>query len=858
MMPATATTTTTATPAPSINGLPPVQEQIEERSAASRKAKRKTKKKNDSRKKRAKEAKDAAATAIAAAGPPSPPPVREEGRAPNPAPPPHAHPADALNDNAIEADGNADGDDDEVKSISAQGNQMRNGALVVNGIIGQLRPSSAASQCEDAMAENGQETGRSGSGKYTKDGILFGVWSLMTLTLADTPAPVDTQQSSAGPQSLLSGANNNALSVTSISQPEESARSVFARHGFYFGNHQDSQGSTPSHTPGYHPGFPLHQPYPRYPRTPAGPYGQSYHPAPGYLGYPPHPSPFHAPRAVPGSISPGDPREQPTPYVPSRYGPPDYYPVYGLPLHNHPMSRDSTSYSSRDARAQAEDDHEPWHGNPPRAYTPDTAPSDTKAPRAGSEGHQGREEGLELTVENAVVNGERMKKYAETVEASDSGASVRSDGSKIATHVEKTGHEEAPVTPTNVEPHYHDIDLLTAHLLRALKSEEYADYQVLLDSPASRFYPVSRLAHGIILSRSHSLSPRMKYIERHGCPRLLKASAGSSFVQPKAFEIALQNMYGLPLVDPNLLYGQTFLSLGYECSPRNYGGDIPSSSVDRMNFALCYAASGAFLADKDILRHGIHLAGNEIDWDTIETALRFGFDTASFALICPDDGESEPEAYGNGSINSHRSVPSDITQSDTAPIPPNCSPYTLNQELIGGWGPVMLQKALEILAEKLPFELELDPGAQPTLMPDRFPEIPSLSRSVSSLKFGHFNSAQSDHYTRETTIATAVLMSLPFKQLRKLFKFMRSKGKLTAKLAETIVAKRERRRIRAVRVFTSSAEHVDMPIPESFGWEEAVKFCDDERPYAQVSLLKSWRGLYTPPMEFGLDVSPTR
>ena len=675
----------------------------------------------------------------------------------------------------------------------------------------------------------------------------------MLLAVAEIPVPTNDVQ-----DEPLNEVDNHALSDTSGTcqaeespkhtpappEPEETARSVFERNGIYFGRNEESRDTTRSHTPGNlnHLGLAPNPPFP--PHAPM-PHGHPYPFFPGPPGYVPHPNHFRGPPDVPVSKPPVCLPEQPAAYGPPGFAPP-FHPMYRMPYPPHPMQQDCGTCPGREAPAPREDDNQPWaNGNRAQTWTPDTVYSTNKASGPDNEELRKHQE----AVGGKPVNAERINQSSGTSQVVNISTPMLSHASQVHSPIEEANvNKEGPPIPNKVEPEpeHEDNELLTTHLLRMFKSGDFADYHLLLESNMCRFYPVAHLVHGLLLSRSHSMAGRMRPIETYGCRKQLRARSGSSFIQPKAFEVALMNMYSLPLVDRVLLGSQSFLSLGFECNPRKFCGDFPSTPIARMDFALCYAASGAFLGDKGILRRGIQLAVDEINWDTIEAALRFGMDAASFAITCFDDVEPDMGVSRDGSIDGS---PSDVP----ALTPSYVSPFTFNQELVDVWGPMVLHKALGFLAENLPTDLELDPGAQPTLMQDRFPEISGLSNTqIPSLKFGDFTK-----YSRETTTASAVLASLPFNHLRKLIKFMRSKGRLNPTLAETIIAERERRRIRAVRVFTSNPGYTDTPFPHSLGWEEAVQVSDGDVS-VKISLVKTWKGPQTRPMDFGPDASPAR
>jgi hypothetical protein len=325
---------------------------------------------------------------------------------------------------------------------------------------------------------------------------------------------------------------------------------------------------------------------------------------------------------------------------------------------------------------------------------------------------------------------------------------------------------------------------------------------------------------------------------------------GNSFVYPRAFDIALQNLYGLALVTDRQLASEDFLTLGYERTPA--AGEIPVSSgyAARMDFALCYAASGAFLVNCDILRAGMDLAEHALHWENLETAFRFGLAPGSFAIVSHDSVLPSPTRL-NGSENNDNSEHDDGMPNKSAPSYSYHSAYTLNHEFDEIWAPKMLQSALEFVVDNFPPDFELDTEAQPTVMPDRFPEVVGMTHAyISTLKFGKFSASA---HSRESTLLSAIMLSLPFKCLRKLFTHMRSKRRLPQKIAEDVVAERERRRARALRVFKAERGEAacdDALLPEALGWEESVQVSDGTS-YGPITLVTTWRGSTTRPLVFG-------
>lgn len=651
----------------------------------------------------------------------------------------------------------------------------------------------------------------------------------------------------------------------------------FERNGIVFGDHAGSGPSSGSDSPVRHSVPPdYYHAHPPHAMQMAHPYPF----VPAYPAYSAYPHPLYAPSEDPGMMPPG--------YAPENaYYMPHYYPnpMYGVPYQPYPVPGDYTPYGgSGDSPVNYE--NEVWsRDHSTELCTPDTVHSD--------KGNSCPENGEHVASADNV--GRKEASQAEEGADRDSGIAPTVQGSSPmpqndplyepgTTTNGTTVLDNAPAMPRNATlgdgdgDDRDDLEPTSTYLLRAFKSGEFADYQLLLESPVARFYAMSFLAHGLIIARSPCLYSRMQYIERVGEQKLLTITTGNSFVQPKAFEIAVQNLYGLPLVSESQLACQIFLTLGYETGGvgRDCGGKVASCYNARMDFALCYAASGAFMANNSIVRRGIQLAVSSINWETVETALRFGLAANSFILACAG-GVQQPETFNHDSSESD-SVDSHASErgggaargGDSSRAASYFVANTLNQGLVEASAPEVLRKALEFVAENFPSEFELHQDAQPTVIPGRVPDISGHASSscISSIvKFGEFagpGDKPADSLSRETTVASAIMLSLPFKDLRKLFKFTRTRGYLSQKLVQDVVAERERRRVRALRVFNSrgggggnsgDGSDGDGPLPDPLGWAESVGMPSDGRSCGKASITRSWQGSYTSPLTFGPEKS---
>lgn len=154
-----------------------------------------------------------------------------------------------------------------------------------------------------------------------------------------------------------------------------------------------------------------------------------------------------------------------------------------------------------------------------------------------------------------------------------------------------------------------ELDPFSAHALTLLENEEFCDCRIVLKSSKDNFYPITFRAHKALIARS----PRLKTIltspdgttttattTSNSSNNEIEAITGETFCMVKAFETALQNLYGLPVLDKERLRTAAVTALGYSADDDEeekkkkmlqYPFPLHAALAD---FAMCYAASGAF------------------------------------------------------------------------------------------------------------------------------------------------------------------------------------------------------------------------------------------------------------------------
>ncbi|PGH33942.1 hypothetical protein GX50_03263 [[Emmonsia] crescens] len=402
-----------------------------------------------------------------------------------------------------------------------------------------------------------------------------------------------------------------------------------------------------------------------------------------------------------------------------------------------------------------------------------------------------------------------------------------------------------------------ELEPVAMYILEAFRSGEYTDFRLMLKSSAENCAPVSFPLHSLIASRSPHLKQLMKAMDAAAYLKEIHVIAAGSFSRPFALGMTLQHLYGVPFLDEEQL--DSDLTPAVENSNGEDRAQHCGESfreLEKMNFALCYIASAAFLAESKILRRGIRLATNAICWDNLEVVLHFGISVSDF-MITPVgnvgmDGESassttlRPKATALSNSSVQVVEGRFVKRND----PHRCS-YTLNQELKDVWAPQLLNQAIEFIVKGFPQNFQLDPDAHSREFSDRLSgQLPSrvYIRDVSSVTFGSFAAAKRCIFRREESVMSAIFLAVPFKILKKLFNIMTVKGILTMSIAEDIVFERERRRVRAVRTVkkrnnntaTSTVSEAD-PI----GWREEIMTVTG-RPESSPSIIKTWVGLNVP------------
>ncbi|OKO91869.1 hypothetical protein PENSUB_12942 [Penicillium subrubescens] len=295
------------------------------------------------------------------------------------------------------------------------------------------------------------------------------------------------------------------------------------------------------------------------------------------------------------------------------------------------------------------------------------------------------------------------------------------------------------------------------HVQALFGNPEFADIQLLL-SPGPFHPPIVYNLHKAIIAGSpflYSVMAAKRY--RDGHVDHMRAFTGPSFTCSHAFTMALQTLYGTPLVTDETLRQNTLQGLGIP-DPDDFGMGPSSFSIERavVDFALCYAAAGAFLARREITERGIDMAISHLSWETAEFILSFAMTPLSYMA----------ERAQTAAL---RFITSAVTLD-----------FQFYRRAQSCYTPSRIPPALHTLPGSL--------LSNPRLEEIRFGDLPSI--------------ADERPPDPAILIPSAMLITLPYRVFMMALEIMKSRGNLSPELMNEIVEERESRRLMALNIST--------------------------------------------------------
>lgn len=342
------------------------------------------------------------------------------------------------------------------------------------------------------------------------------------------------------------------------------------------------------------------------------------------------------------------------------------------------------------------------------------------------------------------------------------------------------------------------LDGLILYLQSHFADATWADWTLELRYSDDRATPVRIPGQSLLFARSPTLKRMMTTQSGEGegfGSRTLFIQSEDRFLRSDGFWLAMQRLYGAPLLDLGPL------------STASLTGDSSQSPMlgapaERFDVALGYAAAGHILQITPVVNRGIELAAYLLNWTTVEKA----FD---FALEGGLDSQWTMAPSQSGSLTFY-----------------------------GPTANMLLYTALQFIIVNFPPSFEPDLSTGDFRHNCRLPFVPEAPASahhsrLKSIKFGDHSTEESNHSINANSPILALsrlLLNLPFHLLKYIMQSPHlgherawSSPPLRHRLLESIVKERETRRIKIHKSHVPNVERAtNFKEWESVGWQETV------------------------------------
>lgn len=185
-------------------------------------------------------------------------------------------------------------------------------------------------------------------------------------------------------------------------------------------------------------------------------------------------------------------------------------------------------------------------------------------------------------------------------------------------------------------PDLHDDgDRFLDYVRQHFANFEFADCELQLDCVGETAASIQIPGHRLVFARSSALRRLVNELPPASAELslpTLRLETGSKWLNPNAFYMAAQRLYGMPLL-PFALHGRTEPS----------GFSDAGTSLEQVEFALSYAAAGDMLSWAPVVLRGCEVASRLVSWNTAEKLMDFALEDFI------DTGMSEHFKYGDGS-----------------------------------------------------------------------------------------------------------------------------------------------------------------------------------------------------------------
>ncbi|RFU33631.1 hypothetical protein B7463_g2697, partial [Scytalidium lignicola] len=352
-----------------------------------------------------------------------------------------------------------------------------------------------------------------------------------------------------------------------------------------------------------------------------------------------------------------------------------------------------------------------------------------------------------------------------------------------------------------------NFDGLVNYIQSQFADPTFADYTLELRYSDDRAPPVRIPGHNLMLARSPTIKSIMTAQARESnsdghLVRQILIESDDRFLRSDAFWMAVQRLYGLPLLDIGALPNSNSTT-----TTQSGGSPMPGTPADRFDLALGYSAAGKILEIPPVIYRGVEIASNLMNWLTVEKALDFALD---------------------GGLDPQWTIPQ-TNQNPDAVCPSTYGP-AVN---------MLIHSALNFTIRAFPPSFELDVTAGESVSYRRLP-VSTLDRQTPSdprLSFIRFG----DHSTEEgirsitansiVTTLSSVLINLPFYLLKYVLESARfgnvdgwATTSLRKKVMHAVVEERERRRIkiRSMAHISNAERTANGKKWEVVGWKEGI------------------------------------
>ena len=366
----------------------------------------------------------------------------------------------------------------------------------------------------------------------------------------------------------------------------------------------------------------------------------------------------------------------------------------------------------------------------------------------------------------------------------------------------QNSHAQQGLAPPQILPVMDNLDGLVEYLQSQFAEPQFADYTLELRYSDDRATPVRIPGHNLLFARSPALKKLMTAQAGSNSdgltPRTLLIETDDRFLRSDAFWMAVQRLYGGPLLYPGAS-ASTNIPATTQLSP-----NIPGTAADRFEVALGYAAAGHILQMPPVVNRGVDVAIHFIHWQTIERALDFALD---------------------GGLDSRWTL--------------NNTGYAGSPSTYGPAVNILIENALNFIITNFPPNFELDTSVTVTSYIRRLPFImenrPTLPNPrLSSIKFG-------DHPSEDTIRSTSsnspsatlskIFLNLPFLLLKYVLESSRlgnvqgcATTALRQKVMQSVIEEREKRRTNAreSRAVSNTERKANSKKWEAVGWQESL------------------------------------